>query len=195
MEPDKRSLTAFIQKVLPMADNIVNSIAENFEERSFSKNDLILKQGRISDEYIFLGTGIVRAFTYDTESNEVTTSIFSNNSILFEPASFIKRVPTKETMQALTDCNTWTIKHDDFQTLFHSMQPFREFAREVLVNGFIGLKERTLAMINLTAEQRYENLLQTRPEIFQNVPLKFLASYLGITDTSLSRIRKDIMRK
>jgi len=195
MQPDKKAFIVFIQKTLPLADNIAHSIAENFEEKSFSKSDLILKQGRISDDYIFLETGIVRAFTYDTEGNEVTTNIYSNNSILFEPASFIKRLATKENMQALTDCNCWIIKHDEFQTLFHSMQPFREFAREVLVNGFIGLKERTLAMINLTAEQRYENLLQTRPEIFQSVPLKYLASYLGITDTSLSRIRKEIMQK
>ena len=63
------------------------------------------------------------------------------------------------------------------------------------MNGFIVLKERTMSMINSTAEQRYEHLINTRPDIFQNVPLKYIASYLGITDTSLSRIRKDIMKK
>ena len=79
--------------------------------------------------------------------------------------------------------------------LFHTIPEFRELARENLVNGFIALKERTLGMINLTAEQRYEHLLKTRPELFQNVPLKHLASYLGVTDTSLSRIRKELAQK
>jgi CRP-like cAMP-binding protein len=195
MDIDKKILTNFIKTTLPIADNIANSIAENFEQTLFGKNDFLLKQGKISNDYIFLETGFIRAFTYDTEGNEVTTNIYSKNSIVFEAASFIKRTPTKENIQALTDCTVWLIKYETFQKLFHSIPEFREFGRENLVNGFISLKERTLAMINLTAEQRYENLLNTRPDIFQNVSLKHLASYLGITDTSLSRIRKEIMQK
>ena len=64
----------------------------------------------------------------------------------------------------------------------------------ILVNGFITLKERMLSMINLTAEQRYEQLLIAKPEIFQHASLKTIASYLGITDTSLSRIRKEFSK-
>jgi len=195
MDTDKKILTTFIKSTLPIADNIVGSITESFEQRYFNKNDFLLKQGKISNDYTYLETGFIRAFTHDTEGNEVMTNIYSSNSIVFEPASFIKRKPTTENFQALTDCTTWTLKYETFQILFHSIPQFREFAREVLVNGFINLKERTLAMINLTAEQRYENLLNTRPDIFQNVSLKHLASYLGITDTSLSRIRKEIARK
>ena len=195
MNPANNNFITFIQKILPMPGAIANDIAGNFEQKIFSRNDFILKKGKLSNEYLFLESGFVRSFTYDTEGNEVTTNINSPLSIVFEPASFIKRIPTKENVQALTDCNTWTLPYDIFQTLFNELTEFREFARENLVNGFIGLKERTLAMINLTAEQRYENLLQSRPDLFQQVPLKYLASYLGITDTSLSRIRKDIMHK
>ena len=192
MNIDKKILANFVKSTLPIADNIVSSITERFEQRFLNKNDFLLKEGKISDDYTFLEAGYIRAFTYDTEGNEVTTNIYSNNSIVFEPASFIKRKPTTENFQTLTDCTTWTLKYDTFQMLFHSIPQFREFAREVLVNVFITFKERTLAMINLTAEQRYINLLKTRPDIFQNVSLKYLASYLGITDTSLSRIRKEI---
>ena len=192
---DRKALASFIKTTLPIADHRVNSIAENFEFRSFGKNDFLLEQGKICNDYIFLETGFVRAFTYDIEGDEVTTNIYSKNSIVFEAASFIKRTPTKENIQALTDCAVWTLNYTMFQTLFHSIQEFREFGRENLVNGFISLKERTLEMINLTAEQRYENLLKNKSEIIQNVPLKHLASYLGITDTSLSRIRKEITQK
>jgi len=85
--------------------------------------------------------------------------------------------------------------YDSLQILFHSIPEFREFGRTNLVNGFIALKERTLSIINLTAEQRYEDLMRTRPEIFQNAPLKQIASFLGITDTSLSRIRKEFKQR
>lgn len=195
MDNDKKMLIAFMQQILPVASHIADDMAADFEQYLYTKNDLLLKEGRISDDYLFLETGLIRAFTYDTAGNEVTTNIYSSHSIVFEAASFIKRTPTKENIQALADCTVWVLKYDSFQTLFHSIPAFREFARANLVNGFIALKERTLGMINLTAEQRYENLLHTRPDIFQNVPLKYLASYLGITDTSLSRIRKEIMHK
>jgi CRP-like cAMP-binding protein len=79
--------------------------------------------------------------------------------------------------------------------LFHSIPEFREFGRANLVNAYAGLQERTLSMINLTAEQRYENLIASQPEIFQHSPLKYIASYLGVTDSSLSRIRKDFVSK
>ena len=195
MNTDNKLLADFVKSTLPIADNIVSSIIERFEQRLLNKNDFLLKEGKISDDYTFLEAGYIRAFTYDTEGNEVTTNIYRNNSIVFEPASFIKRKPTTENFQTLTDCTTWTLKYDTFQILFHSIPQFREFAREILVNGFIALKERTLNMINLTAEQRYANLLNTRSDLFQNVSLKYLASYLGITDTSLSRIRKEFAQK
>jgi len=79
--------------------------------------------------------------------------------------------------------------------LFHSIPEFRDFGRSILVKGFASLKIRMLSMITETAEERYASLLHSNPEIFQYAPLKQIASYLGITDTSLSRIRKEILKK
>ena len=79
--------------------------------------------------------------------------------------------------------------------LFHSIYEFREFGRMILVKGFISFKQRTLSLINESAEQRYETLITARPEIFQRAPLKYIASYLGITDSSLSRIRRELAHK
>jgi len=81
------------------------------------------------------------------------------------------------------------------QTLFHNIPEFREFGRMILVKGFIAFKQRALSLINETAEQRLENLVKVRPEIFQKAPLKNIASFLGVTDTSLSRIRREIAKK
>jgi CRP-like cAMP-binding protein len=195
MDSNRKFLTDFLKRTIPMADNIANDIASNFEPITYQKNDFLLKQGQISNNFLFLETGFIRAFTFDTDGNEVTTNFYKPNSIVFEVASYFKRTPTNENIQALTDCTGWIGNHDTFQILFHSIPEFREFGRTNLVNGFIALKERTLSMINLTAEQRYENLVKTRPEILQNAPLKQIASYLGITDTSLSRIRKEFAQR
>ncbi len=110
-------------------------------------------------------------------------------------ASYFQRKPSKENIKAITDCDGWMGKQERLHHLFHSLPEFREFGRSVLVKGFVELKERMLSMINQKAEQRYEALLQSNQGIIQNVPLKYIASYLGITDTSLSRIRKEFIQK
>ena len=89
----------------------------------------------------------------------------------------------------------WVLTYDKLNDLFHSLPEFREFGRAMLVKGFIAFKLRTLSMINKTAEERYAILLQSNPEIFQHASLKHIASYLGVTDTSLSRIRKSFALK
>jgi len=137
----------------------------------------------------------MRAFAYDTDGNDITTNFYSSNQVVFEVSSFFTRTISKENVQAIVDCSGWFITFGQLNDLFHSLPEFREFGRAVLVQGFSSLKTRMLSMITETAEQRYDTLLQNNPEIFQHAALKHIASYLGITDTSLSRIRKELSKK
>ena len=89
----------------------------------------------------------------------------------------------------------WSMTYADVQTQFHSIPEFREWGRMMLINSNAVLQDRVFGMIQLTAEQRYAQLIETQPEIFQHVPLKMIASYLGVTDTSLSRIRQAFRSK
>ena len=137
----------------------------------------------------------MRAFACDTDGNDITTNFYSSNQVVFEVSSFFTRTISKENVQATVDCSGWYITYEQLNDLFHSLPEFREFGRAVLVKGFSSLKARMLSMITETAEQRYDMLLQNNPEIFQHAALKHIASYLGITDTSLSRIRKEFSKK
>lgn len=195
MSNDKESVRQFFQKHGLSSISIIEEIECRFEEKVLPRNSLHLKEGRVSDEYMILESGFLRAFTYNCEGAEVTTGFYSAGSVVFEVASFFNRVPSKEAIQALTDAKGWVISYEQLNGLFHQFPAFREFGRSVLVKGFATLKGRMLSMINETAEQRYLALLQTNPGIFQQAPLKYIASYLGITDTSLSRIRKELSRK
>lgn len=195
MNSDRVSIIQFIQQTIPLKDEMANAIAQNFQPRSFKKGELFLREGKISEEYLFLEEGFMRSFLFDTEGNEITTNFFSPNSVVFEVASFFQQIPSQENIQALTDCKGWILTFDELNMLFHTIMEFREFGRAILVKGFAALKIRTLSMINKTAEQRYEMLVNAKPEIFQHSPLKYIASYLGVTDTSLSRIRKEFSKK
>jgi len=170
-------------------------IAKTFSSKEIKKNEFLSKEGRVYNEYFFLENGFIRSFAYDTEGNDVTTNFYSSGQVVFEVSSFFNRTVSKENFQALVDCEGWFITYEQLNHLFHSMHEFRDFGRSILVKGFSSLKTRMLSMITETAEQRYDTLLKTNPEIFQHAALKHVASYLGITDTSLSRIRKEYAKK
>jgi CRP-like cAMP-binding protein len=188
-------LVKFFCSTNVISTTTATEIVKCFKQKSVGKNEFLLKEGKISDHYYFIETGFLRAFAIDTEGNEVTTGFYGTGNLVFEVSSFFTRQPARENIQALTDCTGLYLTYEQLNHLFHSLQEFREFGRSILVKGYAALKDRMLSMITETAEERYESLLKSNPEIFQNAPLKYIASYLGITDTSLSRIRKDYSKK
>jgi CRP-like cAMP-binding protein len=190
-----QKLIQFLKSSNLVSQQTAGEIANTFSPKELKKNEFLFKEGIVCNEYFFLENGFIRAFAYDTEGNDVTTNFYPGNQVVFEVSSFFNRTISKENFQALVDCEGWYITYEQLNNLFHSMHEFRDFGRSILVRGFSSLKIRMLSMITETAEQRYDALLKTNPEIFQHAALKHIASYLGITDTSLSRIRKEYSKK
>ena len=161
----------------------------------FKKNDFILKNGEISNAYYLIENGLFRASVIDFNGHEITTNFFGTNQILIEVASLFLRTPSKETIQALTDSIVWKIEFDTFQTLFNSIEGFAEWGRTWMSAQLFISKQRALNMLTQSATDRYLTLVKEQPQIIKEVPLKHIATYLGITDTSLSRIRKELSLK
>src|SRR6187399_231605 len=178
-----QKLIQFFKNSNLVSPKAAEEIANTFSPKEIKKNEFLLKEGRVSNEYFFLETGFIRAFANDIEGNDVTTNFYSATQVVFEVSSFFNRTVSKENFQAIVDCEGWYITYEQLNNLFHSMHEFRDFGRAILVKGFSSLKIRMLSMITETAEQRYDAVL------------KHIASYLGITDTSLSRIRKEYLKK
>lgn len=170
-------------------------ICSSHEKVIISKGDFLLREGQIANEYFCLEEGLMRAYANSYEGNEVTTAFFSPGDIIIEVASLFLRIPTKENIQALTDCNCWKLSFSDFQELFQNINAFTEWGRTWMARVLFSTKQRSLSMITDSATDRYLALLREKPEILHYAPLKHVASYLGITDTSLSRIRKYISSK
>ncbi len=185
----------FLQSSGYISQQAASEIATHFTCKKLLRHEFFLKEGKVNREYLFLEQGAMRAFAFDTDGNEVTTGFFTSRQVVFEVSSFFNRTPSKENIQALSDCEGWSITFDQLNHLFHALPAFREFGRSVLVKGFAALKDRMLSTITETAEERYAHLLQANPELFQYAQLKHIASYLGITDSSLSRIRREFSRK
>ena len=174
---------------LPTIINLTN----HFEERKFWKNEFFLREGKVSD-LLYLAEGLMRAYTFDLKGNEVTTNLFAKNRQVFDHASFFLQTPSEENIKAVTDCLGYSITFEKMNAIFHSIPEFREYGRRMLVKELVSYKKRTLAVINKSAEQRYEDLIKDDKDIFQFVQLKYIASYLGVTNSSLSRIRREFSK-
>jgi len=192
---NREILQNYITSVLPMPTEKAAFFAEQFDLVEIPKNELLLKEHKISKDTFILESGYVRSYTFNQNGDEVTTNIFSAPCFVNDFLSFFKQQPTSENYQCLTPCKLWTMNYEKVQSCFHTYPEFREFGRMMLVTNYSNLHDRMLGMIKDTAENRYLKLMKHHPGIFQNVPLKIIASYLGITDTSLSRIRKEITSK
>lgn len=170
-------------------------ILNSHEKVFFNKGEFLLKEGQIASEYYCLESGLIRSFAISSEGKEVTTGFFSPDEIVIEVASLFLQTPTSENIHALTDCVCWKIKLESFQQLFQSIPCFSEWGRDWMSGVLFTTKKRSLSMITDSATERYLALRKEHPEIIQQAPLKYIASYLGVTDTSLSRIRKELGKK
>lgn len=192
MPEEINPLLTFILDTVAIPKSEAQEIVANFQQRKLSKGEFLIKENQISDDYFYLEKGLMRTFLYDLEGNEITTDFFVENSIVFDVTCFFNRVRSEVNVQAVTDCTGYRISYEVLNTLFHNKPAFRDFGRAVLVKGFIASKKRSYAMINKTAEERYRSLLASNAEILKYAQLKHIASYLGVTDSTLSRLRRNL---
>lgn len=170
----------------------METVLGQYERMEFAKNDYLIQEGTTANFYYFLESGFARSYVIDLEGNDISTKFFSSTDIVIDWHSYFLRTKCRENIQAIVPCTAWKITFENFMKLF-SIEAFREVGRTRLVNNYFELKTHSVSIIADPAKDRYLNLLKTKPDIVQNVPLKQIATYLGITDTSLSRIRKEIM--
>jgi len=192
---DHTALIAHIQRLKDMPQVHAAEIAKVFEYVEVAKDACLIQPGSISQHSFFLESGFLRTYTFDPDGHEVTTRLFSAPAFANDYLSYFQRQPAKEYLQAITDCVIWQIPYEAMQQAFHQLPHFREMGRMMLTYNYVHLHSQMLSMVQQTAEDRYLQLVEAQPGIIQNVPLKIIASYLGITDSSLSRIRRDIRKR
>ena len=175
-----------------MSIDKVNEIATLFNSEKIIKGTLIVQEGKTSQKSFYLEEGIVRCYILDRNGDEVTTRLFSAPEFLNDYRSLFKREASQENYEAITPLKVQTISWENVQHCFHSIPDFREWGRMMLTMNYVNLQEHMISFHKEQAQERYEKLVKQRPEIIQQVPLQIIASYLGITKYSLSRIRKEI---
>lgn len=189
---DKSSINNYFHSLFSIKDEVVEKITETFNQFELKANAVLLDQNTISTKTYFLEKGYVRSYLLNEDNEEITTNIYAAPCFVNDFLSFFRQQPTKEIYQTVTNCTFWKTGLENVQHNFHNIPEFREFSRLLFVLNYHNIHDRLIEMASQKASTRYFNLMKKDPDIFQHVPLKVIASYLGIKDSSLSRIRRDI---
>lgn len=159
--------------------------------KEFEKGDHFIERGKTCNHFAFVADGIMRAYNlYDGVEN--TTCLCSNNTFATSSVSFITQTPSNVAIQALEDVTLVLISHEDLNVLYSKSTFWEKVGRVVAEREYIELQQSSWRNGPLPAKEKYLTLLKENPGVVNRVPLHYIASYIGVTPETLSRIRKKI---
>lgn len=183
-------LKEFISKYIHLDAGELTSIADKFRKKMIKKNDYLLQEGQVCKDIIFVQEGCLRLYYI---SNDIETSVWFSfkNSSAIEISSFISEEPTSYYLQAIEDSEILILSKVELNKLYHTYPKMQEMMKNFLEDVVLNLIKRFTSLQRDSAEKRYLDLL-SKPTYLQKIPQKYLASFIGVTPTSLSRIRRKI---
>lgn len=184
-------LKQFFEKFELFSDAEIEEISKMFSVRKMRKNDVFLAEGKKCDEVAFVVSGVFRSFYLGLDGEETTYCFCFPGSLVASYASFVTGNESVETLQAISDVEILVVKKEDLENYGKDSLSWMYFQKLISDDQYIQLERRFFQFQKDTAIDRYQNLLQTQPKYLQEIPLKYLASYLGISQRHLSRIRKE----
>jgi CRP/FNR family transcriptional regulator, anaerobic regulatory protein len=190
-----------------MWDNLLNEISKTavldtgdialcklyFEAVSFNRNIILEEQDKRPQYLYFIDAGFMRLFYYDDDGDEITTYLGAPGGFIASFLSLVHEKPAAENVECITDCQLLRISRPNLITLIDKSENFKKFSL-VIFEKVIALSQiRANDLATLTAELRYKKMMHEQPQLLQNVPVQYIASFLGIKPQSLSRIRRQII--
>jgi CRP-like cAMP-binding protein len=171
-----------------LSDPALKSLGAGLTQVELTKGAFLMTEGKVCQHVYFLEKGCLRGF-YNLDGKEVSHWFAFENNFVTSFFSFITRKPAIENIQTLEDCVLWAITYEKLQKLYEQHHDLERLGRIMHERYYVMLEERFVSNHFKEARERYENLVGQSPHILQRVPLGYIASYLGITQETLSRIR------
>ncbi|MEQ9443774.1 MAG: Crp/Fnr family transcriptional regulator [Cyclobacteriaceae bacterium] len=184
-------LRQYVSQWAPFSAAELSFLEDLFVYREVPRKFSLIREGEVAREVYFVNKGCLRLF-YPKEGEEVTAFIFLENLFATALDSLLQQIPSQQSLETLEDSELLVIDHENFRKMYAYSVNFQIMGRRVAEQRFINAQRILSSYILDSPEERYQKLLQTQPEWFQRVPQHYLASFLGITPVSLSRIRKRI---
>ena len=181
-------LLFFLNSIHPLNKDTRNFLISKLQFVEIPKKNFVLKEGEVCNKIHFVTKGLLRCF-YIRNNIEINSLFMREGDVIISVESFFKQTESKEQIQAIEDCSLYYINYDELQFAFENFPDFNSIGR-ILTEKYYLLSEQRLYSLRMQrANERYLFLLNHFPQILLRVPLKYIASYLGITEETLSRIR------
>jgi CRP-like cAMP-binding protein len=180
-----------LDKIYPLSDSSKLILKNHIVELSFPKNKILISTDKIEKDFYFIKKGIARTFVY-TDGDETTFSFGKEGDTIISMKSYIANKKGYENVELLEDCLVYKLNTQDIRKLYTENIEIANWGIKFAENELLKAEDRLLTRQFGTATNRYEILLKNYPNLLQRVQLGYIASYLGITQVSLSRIRANI---
>ena len=192
--PDLSLVINTLNYFYPLSEGIKDYLRKHSFSCSFHKGKLLLKAGEICEHVYFIKKGAVRGFIKEG-TKDITTWITAENEIVSSISSLDSKEPALENMQAIENCELLAITYTDFQDLYNKFPEFNIVARKILQKYYQDAERRAFIARVANAEKKYRLFLTRYGHLANRIPLKYIASFLGITLETLSRVRKRLSLK
>jgi len=185
-------LTNFIKKNITIEDEDLKIVLSYFKTIKKNKNEILLSAGKISQVSYFVKKGCLRLFFIDDDGKDVTRYIAFEKQFATALVSFITNEPAQETIQVIENSELLYITHDDFRYLMKIIPKWKDFYNIYLEKAYVNNSKRLMSFTTLNASERYNQLFKINPNIVKRLPNKIVASYINISQETLSRIKSKI---
>lgn len=182
----------YLQSLGIISDDEIEDLCEHSSTKHIRKNDFFIRENRVCREVAYIKEGILRSFYTDENGNEITYCIMFQNRLMTAYSSFITGKPTPKNIQAVTDTELIVFQKETCQELAEKSRNWIKLQKYFAEQEYIELEKRMFSYQREDAKQRYKNLMENYPEYIRQIPLQYIASYLGVSPRHLSRIRKQV---
>jgi CRP-like cAMP-binding protein len=181
-------LELYINTYFGIGQEHVQKLSELFELSEIKKDDFFAKSDVHCGKLSFVRNGYLRVFNY-ADGKDITQWIISKGEFAADLSSLVFGTPARWNIQAITDCEMYTISSENYNRIGKIVPQWQELEKLFISKCFITLEARVFSFLSMSSEERYRHFFDMKPELFNAVPLHFIASLLGMTPETLSRIR------
>ncbi|MES2560365.1 MAG: Crp/Fnr family transcriptional regulator [Bacteroidota bacterium] len=182
-------LASYIKQEIPVSEQELDMILGYFVPVSVHKNEILLNEGDVNSKIIFVCKGCLRIYFNQEDGQEATRYLAFENQFATALVSFISRQPSFEFIQALEPSDLLCITYDNFMRLLEMIPTWERFYRQYLEKAYVTNTNRLMSFTTMDASTRYEELLLQNAQVVERLPNRLVASYLNISQETLSRIK------
>ncbi len=185
-------IVAHLERYQPLTEADKAHVTKVAVRHEYPKHHLLMREGEVCQYLYFVADGLARNYYYK-DGRDVTTWFGSNGMFLTDLDSLINRQPSRFNIETLEPTGIYTVHHEKLAQLFDKSHALERAGRLSTLDNFVILENRLFALQFYTAQERYANFLRMFPGLVNRVPLMHVASYLGITLETLSRVRANLI--